>query len=311
MSSIHFNNFSNKLSEFLKSPKSIIMGILNITTDSFSGDGLYLKDTSSDSHFINKAIERIQKMIDAGCMIIDIGAESTRPGFEPVQDTDEIKRIVPVLTKAQQLFPDIIFSIDTTKTSVAKSAIQLGAAIINDVNGIENNHDMLDLAIKYQSHVVLMHRSQKHRKNQSLQTDNFGSYYINDSSQDHYNLDDFLNEVYNDLKIDVSKLLEHGVSHDKIIIDVGIGFDKTPHENLFILANLERFNTIGCPMLLGASRKSFIGFACDAKADQRLGGSIASLTIAIMKGAKIIRVHDYNESVQAAKLCDHILQYQK
>lgn len=252
----------------LTSPR--IMGILNITPDSFFDGGAI--------HSVDHAIDRIGQMRDDGADIIDIGGESTRPGSDPVSMDEEMRRVIPVLEKAVPLFPDLIFSIDTTRYAVAFEAIRTGIHIINDVSGLQKEPRFTDLCSEFDTALVVMH-SQGEPK--TMQKD----------------------PVYEDVLADVVAFFDRQITFarrsgvESIIVDPGIGFGKTISHNIELLAQLQVLRRWGGPVLVGASRKSMIGTILgDRPADGRLAGTLAVHYDAMVRGAKILRVHDIREA---------------
>lgn len=265
------------------SQRTLVMAILNATPDSFSDGGKFLS--------VDQAVKHVEKLIDEGADIIDVGGESTRPGSKRVSIPEEIDRVVPVISAISDRF-DIPISIDTSKSEVAETAIQNGAEIINDVSGLKFDQNIAKVAAKYDSGLVLMHLS--------------GSF-----SEMHLKLPDanILTEVTDGLYKSIHKAKEFGVSADQICLDVGIGFSKTFEQNLELIGKLgeliEAFSEF--PMLIGTSRKSFIGkIMNDSPPDQRLYGTIASNAIACWNGVNIVRVHDVKQTVQALKVVEAI-----
>ena len=253
-----------------------VMGILNATPDSFS-DGGEFNDTE-------RALLRIGTMISEGADIIDIGGESTRPGSDPVTEEEETRRVIPLIRKAVQSFPDVLFSVDTTKFSVAKLALEAGAHIVNDVSGLKKEPGLAELCASFGAGYVLMH-SQGDPKTMQL------------------------DPQYNDVIKEISSFFREGIEQLKragavsIILDPGIGFGKTLHHNCSIVAGLEKFSNFGYPLLMGASRKSMIGqILNDRPVDGRLAGTIAVHYHSLMKGANIIRVHDVQEAADSIKV---------
>ncbi|MGM0547617.1 MAG: dihydropteroate synthase [Bacteroidota bacterium] len=252
----------------LASPK--IMGILNATPDSFSDGGEYNE--------VESALGRIGLMVSQGAHIIDIGGESTRPGSDPVTEQQELDRVLPILEKAIPQFPDTFFSIDTTKYKVAEEALKLGTHFVNDVSGLQKEPRFIDLCARYHAGYVIMH-AQGDPKN--MQED----------------------PTYEDVVKDIKQFLQEGISQSKekglenIIIDPGIGFGKTLEHNLRLIADLNEFQELGQPILVGASRKSMIGkILNDRPTDKRLIGTVAVHYHAMLNGANIIRVHDVKEA---------------
>jgi dihydropteroate synthase len=272
--------------------KTYVMGIINMSPESFSGDGF-------DSH--DSAMERAVKYIDQGADIIDIGGQSTRPlysatvelavsgvnetvnSYELISEEVEIERVVPIIERVSRL--GIPVSIDTFKPNVAKAAVLAGASIINDVTGLKFDPKMASIASEYSSYIILMH---------------------NQLTTEYENL---IGDVVHSLKESVSKASAAGVSKDKIIIDPGFGFGKTVSHNLDLLNNLDILKSkLPYPMLLGTSRKSTIGKVLNLPDDQRIEGTAATMAIGISKGVDIIRVHDVEYMVRVAKMSDAIIR---
>lgn len=262
--------------------RTYIMGIVNLTPDSFSGDGIY-KD-------IERAVAQVERMAQEGADIIDIGGESTRPGALPISLEEEIERTIPVIRKAARLV-DVPISIDTTKSEVAKQALDNGAAIINDITGLEADGKMLDVAVRYKAKVVIMHI-----KGTAITMQNNPTY------------DNLIEDILKKLKGLIKQAEAKGIKAEDIIIDPGMGFGKTFEHNLQILNNLSKFKELGRPVLIGPSRKSFIGKILGKEPDDRIFGTAASVAIAIKNGADIIRVHDVKEMKQVAVVTDAIVR---
>lgn len=252
------------------------MGIINTTPDSFSDGGECIS--------INRALDRIHVMRRDGATIIDVGGESTRPGSNPVTEQEEIDRIAPILEAAIQTFPDLYYSIDTTKYKVAEVALSLGADFINDISGLQKEPSMINLAAKFDAYYIIMH-SQGNPK----------------TMQEAPSYTDVVSDVYQFLEEKVEYAKQHNV--DKVIIDVGIGFGKSLEHNLKLLAHLDKFQEIGAPMLVGASRKSMIGKVLNNRpVNERLIGTVAVHYNALMMGASIIRVHDVKEASDSLRI---------
>lgn len=262
----------------LTSPK--IMGILNITPDSFSDGGKYIN--------IDNALAYALKMINDGADIIDVGGESTRPGSDPVSVDEEIKRTIPLIKRLSELRKNIIISIDTTKSEVAEQALQNGADIINDISGLTFDDKIIGVAKKYKAAVIIMHIKGNPKTMQ-----------VNP----HY--DDVLKEVYNFLKIQSNKALNNGV--EKIILDPGIGFGKSVDDNFSLIKNLGKFESLGYPLLIGLSRKSFIGKTLDLNVEERDVATVILETISVLRSAKIIRTHNVKYCRQMVKLVNKII----
>jgi len=257
------------------------MGILNITPDSFSDGGKFYDP--------DNALFQCEKMISEGADIIDIGGESSRPGSEPVSKEEELDRIMSVLIPLRKRL-DVCISIDTYKHEVAGAALGEGADMINDIFGTENDRELFKTAASYSAGLCIMHIKGKPAEMQKM-TD----------------YSDIITEIKSSLNSSVEFAVECGVSSDSIVIDPGIGFGKDLEGNLKILKHLDRFADIGRPMLIGASRKSFIGMISGSGSFDRLPGTIASNILALIKGASIFRVHDVKENKQAIELACRIL----
>lgn len=265
----------------------VIMGIVNVTPDSFSGDGLL-----QSSHFIEAALDQAQRFIHAGADIIDIGGESTRPGATAVSLEDEIKRVIPVVEAIHLHFPNTKISVDTTKAAVAQKALEAGASIINDVSGLMMDPSMVDVIIARDASIIIMHSHQ----NPNIEQTDLGGRYLTDNNTDIVEL------VKKDLERLSILAIGRGVKPHNIILDPGIGFGKSTQQNLMLINKLNDLKSLGFPVLLGASRKSFIGYTTHSSTDCRLGGSIAANIIGMIRGADIFRVHDVAETVQALRL---------
>jgi len=251
-----------------------IMGVLNVTPDSFS-DGGEVRDVSS-------ALERISEMVEEGADLVDVGGESTRPGSDPVTEKEELQRVIPLLEKAVPAFPRTMFSIDTTKHEVARQALACGVHMVNDVSGLQKEPRLAELCAGYQAILVIMHSKGSPR---TMQHD-----------PDYNNA---VSEIVAFLKQGAQAAEKAGVT--QIVIDPGIGFGKTLHHNLEIIARLGDFCSPGYPVLVGASRKSMIGKLLadksgDRPVNKRLAGTLALHYHALMQGAAILRVHDVREA---------------
>lgn len=252
------------------------MGILNATPDSFS-DGGEFYDTE-------RALLRIGTMISEGAEIIDVGGESTRPGSEPVSEAEETRRVIPLLQKAVQNFPDVLFSIDTTKYSVAKLALEAGVQIVNDVSGLKKEPRLAELCASFGAGYVLMH-SQGDPKTMQLNPQ----------------YDNVIDEISLFFEEGIEQLKQAGV--ESIILDPGIGFGKTLRHNCSIVADLKKFTNFGYPLLMGASRKSMIGQILNNRpVEGRLAGTIAVHYHSLLQGASILRVHDVQEAYDSIQV---------
>lgn len=260
-----------------------VMGILNVTPDSFSDGGQF-------THFEN-ALAQVQQMIDAGATIIDIGGESTRPGAAEVSVEDELARVIPVLKAIKQRFK-VLVSIDTSKASVMSAAIENGADIINDVRGLQNE-GCLEVMAKSKVPICLMHMQGLPRTMQN---------------EPHYN--EVVNDIVLFFKQRIQACVDAGIERDRLILDPGFGFGKTLAQNYQLLANFSAFSSLQLPLLAGVSRKSMIGNLLQRDVDKRLAGSLSAAIIAAQRGASIIRVHDVEETVDALKILTAVNEYQ-
>lgn len=264
----------------IKFYRTLVMGVLNVTPDSFSDGGVY--------NSLEAAIERAEIMEAEGADIIDIGGESSRPGSDSVSDEVEAARVLPVIENLAGRVK-IPISIDTYKSFVAERAIKAGASIVNDINALENS-DMASLIAESGAYVILMHKKGNPKDMQ-----------INPSYES------LMFEIISFLADRIKIARKAGIAEDKIIIDPGIGFGKTIDHNLEILRRLGELKSLGKPILVGTSRKLFIGKTLDLPIEQRLEGTSATVAIAIANGANIIRVHDVKEMVRVARMTDAII----
>ena len=275
MNNIQFNSW-------LKMPShTLIMGILNLTPDSFSDGGQF-----SDK---NQATDYALKMIEDGADMIDIGGESTRPGAEPVSLDEELKRTISIIKSIRQQ-SDCLISIDTYKSPVAEAALDVGANLVNDISGLTFDEKMIDIVIARKVPVILMHMKGTPR---SMQVD------------PHY--DNVIEEICEFFKRKVKSAKNSGILDNMIILDPGIGFGKRLEDNFEIIRELKQICAMGYPILLGPSRKSFIGASLNLPVEERLEGTLASITAGIMNGANIIRVHDVKETLRAVKITEKIM----
>jgi len=274
--------------------KTKIMGIINITPDSFSGDGLLKGQDPQQA-----AVEQAGLFIKQGADILDIGGESTRPGANLVDEKEELTRLIPVIKSIRQSHPEVIISVDTYKAKVADAALEAGANWINDVWGFKADPDIKHVAAKFQAPSVLMHN--RSTPNNTQVKENLGGRYIN---VEYTNL---IEDIKRDLFESIDLALEAGLSKDKIILDPGIGFGKTVQQNLQIMKNLDQFVKLGFPILLGPSRKSFIGYTLNLSPDERVEGTIAAAVIGAIQGVEIIRVHDVQAVFRAINFTDAVV----
>ena len=275
--------------------RTYVMGILNVTPDSFSGDGIIAK-----GDVVEVAVEQARNFLAYGVDILDVGGESTRPGSAAVNADEEMERVLPIIRALNKNFPEAILSIDTYKAQVAEEAIRAGAHIVNDVWGLRADDGLASVAAKYKTPVILMHN----RSNPaSVEVrEKFGNAYI---GAEYENL---IEDVKRELMNSVELAQKAGIAESHIVLDPGVGFGKTREHNLELINRLDEFRQLGYPILLGTSRKSFIGFTLDLPADQRVEGTAATVAVSITRGADIIRVHDVREMARVAKMTDAIVR---
>ena len=265
--------------------RTLVMGVLNVAPDSFSDGGQFLS--------FDQAITHALQMIDEGADIIDIGGESTRPGSEFVSEEEELRRVIPIIERLTAN-GSVPLSIDTTKSSVARAALQAGAEIVNDISALRFDPSLADEVAKARAGLVLMHSRGTPKTMQTLPP-----------------VADIIGEVTGGLRESVAIARQHGVAQDSIAIDPGIGFGKTVEQNLELIAKLDQLarEFADFPIMIGTSRKSFIGKLLDgAPADQRLYGTIASTVASVMNGAHIVRVHDVKAAVEAMSVVNAVRQ---
>ncbi|CAN5229276.1 dihydropteroate synthase [soil metagenome] len=261
--------------------RTFVMGIVNVTPDSFSGDGL-LDLSSVDS--VAAAVEQGRRMRDEGADMLDVGGESSRPGHPPVPAAEEIRRVAPVIEAIRNAMPEMPISIDTTKPEVATAALDAGADMLNDIWGVRDDEAMMRLAAERDVPLVLMHNRRQPR-------------YRN-----------FLAEVMTDLQRAIERAVLAGAEWEQLIVDPGIGFGKTAEQNLLLLRELAVLRVLGRPILLGTSRKSTIGRVLDLPAAERLEGTLATSALAIASGADLLRVHDVAANRRAAMMSDAVIR---
>ena len=277
--------------------RTYVMGIVNVTPDSFSGDGLLApgRDGQADGaggsdagaagdRLVEVAVAQARRMAEEGADLLDIGGESSRPGHAVVDAAEESRRVVPIVAAIQRALPDLPISVDTTKPSVAAAAIDAGAALINDVWGVASDDALARLAAERGVPIVLMHNRAEAR-------------YA-----------DLLGEVIADLEAAIERTRAAGVPEGSIIVDPGFGFGKAPVHNLALLDGLDRLRSLGRPILLGASRKSTLGKVLDLPADQRLEATLATTALAVRAGVDIVRVHDVRANVRVARFADAVVR---
>ena len=259
--------------EFLEEGHTYVMGILNVTPDSFSDGGRY--------NHLDAALKHTEQMIKDGAAIIDVGGESTRPGHEKITDQEEIDRILPVIEKIKQEF-SVPVSLDTYKAAVAKEGIQAGADLLNDIWGLQYDPAMGKIVADSGVAYCLMHNR--------------------DKITEEMDADLFIGQM----KEDAKRALDAGIKKERIILDLGVGFAKTQEQNLMTIANLDRLKALGYPVLLGTSRKSVIGYVLDVPTDKRLVGTLATSAVAVQTGCMFVRVHDVKENVELIQMLERI-----
>lgn len=259
--------------EFLEEGHTYVMGILNVTPDSFSDGGRY--------NHLDAALKHTEQMIKDGAAIIDVGGESTRPGHEKITDQEEIDRILPVIEKIKQEF-SVPVSLDTYKVAVAKEGIQAGADLLNDIWGLQYDPAMGKIVADSGVAYCLMHNR--------------------DKITEEMDADLFIGQM----KEDAKRALDAGIKKERIILDPGVGFAKTQEQNLMTIANLDRLKALGYPVLLGTSRKSVIGYVLDVPTDKRLVGTLATSAVAVQTGCMFVRVHDVKENVELIQMLERI-----
>lgn len=260
--------------------RTFVMGILNVTPDSFSGDGLI----AATGDPVDAAVGRARAMVAEGADLLDVGGESSRPGHASVGVADEIGRVVPVVRALRAALPDVPISIDTTKPAVAEAAIAAGAHLLNDVWGVAADGGLARVAAAGRVPLIVMHNRAEAR-------------YLN-----------LVPEVLADLQRALERALAAGVAWEHLIVDPGFGFGKAPHHNLALLRNLDSIRLLGRPILLGTSRKSTLGKVLDLPADDRVEATLATTVLAIAAGVDIVRVHDVRPNVRAARMADAVVR---
>jgi len=266
--------------------RTLVMGIINVTPDSFYA--------SSRKTTVDEALKTVKKMVENGADIIDIGGMSTRPGSEPVDSEEELKRVLPVVKAVRENFPQVPISIDTYRATIAKKALEAGADIVNDISGFSFDKDLVKVVADFKAPTVLMHIKGTPKTMQQ---------------NPHY--EDVVKEIIEYFIERMDFAASQGVDLDKVILDPGIGFGKRYRDNLEILARLDEFKSLRKPLLVGASRKSFIGTALGSvPPEERLEGTLAVTALCTMKGVDIVRVHDVRENARVVKMLE-VIKWQK
>jgi dihydropteroate synthase len=260
--------------------RTFVMGILNVTPDSFSGDGLL----ASGGDPVRAAVARARAMVAEGADLLDVGGESSRPGHATVSVADEIARVVPVVRALRATLPDVPISVDTTKPAVADAAIEAGAHLLNDVWGVAPDGGLARVAADHGVPLVVMHNRAEAR-------------YLN-----------LVPEILADLQRALERALAAGVPWERLVVDPGFGFGKAPQHNLELLRNLGSLRLLGRPILLGTSRKSTLGKVLDLPADERVEATLATTVLGVVAGVDIVRVHDVRANVRAARMADAVVR---
>ncbi len=286
---------TDAVQNLLKKKKTLVMGIMNITPDSFSGDGLLY---ASPDHILKKANE----LVDAGADILDLGAESTRPGAPLLSCEEELNRLMPCVEAIAQNMNTIV-SIDTRKSEVAKQALQLGAHIINDISGLQDDPKLMTTVRDNKGYIIIVHNFGD--DNLRVVKTELGSRFIPINSVKTQPLS-IIKRVKTQLLTVINACKACGIKDKYIWIDPGFGFQKTVDENIELLSKLNELGDLSYPLVLGVSRKSMIGYTTTATVDQRLGGSLAAMTYGVLNGARIVRVHDVFESSQAIQMLERL-----
>jgi dihydropteroate synthase len=268
--------------DFAWGERTHVMGICNVTPDSFSGDGLAAGGDVAAA--VARTVAQARAMVVEGADLVDIGGESTRPGHVPVSAADEIARVVPAITAVRAADPYLPISIDTTKPEVAEAAIAAGAHLLNDVWGVRDDDAMVRVAAAHRLPIVLMHNRAEAR------------------------YDDVVAEVIADLRAAIERAERAGVDRAAIIVDPGIGFGKTADHNVTLLRGLAALRVLGRPILLGTSRKSTLGRILDLPVEERLEGTLATTALGVAAGVDVVRVHDVRPNVRAARVADAIVR---
>jgi dihydropteroate synthase/2-amino-4-hydroxy-6-hydroxymethyldihydropteridine diphosphokinase len=276
-----------------------VMGILNVTPDSFSGDGVIYPRRMDADAIINAAVTQALAFVEERADILDVGGESTRPGSQPVDEAEEMARVLPVV-EALRAAVEVPISVDTYRASVAAAALEAGADWINDVWGLRMDPEMAPLVAETGAPVVIMHNRSLPRD--VAQEQRLGGRYVG------VQYDDLLADIRRELQASVDLALSHGVQPEQILVDPGVGFGKTVSQNLQIVDELHLIKEMGYPVLLGTSRKSFIGYTLDLPPDERMEGTAATVAIGIDRGADVVRVHDVGPLVRVARMTDHIVR---
>ncbi len=284
---------------FRWSERTLVMGIVNVTPDSFSGDGLLQSADLSPAETVDIAVRLALSLVEQGADIVDIGGESTRPGSVPVDEETEMARVLPVIRQLRAQC-DAPISIDTYKSTVARAALDAGADMVNDVWGLQMDPSMAPLVAQRSVPLVIMHNRSKPKD--AVQQSRLGGRYVGSQYVD------LLPDIISELGQQVGVALAAGIARDRLIIDPGIGFGKTVEQNLKLLNHLDALQVLDLPILSGPSRKSFIGYTLDLPPQERVEGTVAAAVLSVVRGAHIVRVHDVLPVVRAVRMTDAILR---
>lgn len=283
--------------------QTYIMGILNATPDSFSGDGLAGRDTlrcpAGGEAWVAVAIEQGRRMVAEGAHILDVGGESTRPGAQPVSVDEELRRVIPLI-QGLAAAVEAPISIDTSKAAVAAAALAAGASLVNDVWGLRLDPLIAQVAAEAGAPVILMHN--RSRRQQVSIDPALGGRYVGTD----YN--ELLGDIAAELQVSIDLARAAGIPDAHILLDPGLGFGKTVAQNLELLDRLGELRSLGFPLLVGSSRKSFIGYTLDLPPEQRIEGTATTVAIAIARGADLVRVHDVQAMARVARMADAIVR---
>lgn len=275
--------------------QTYVMGVLNLSPDSFSGNGFSVRDKID----LQVLVEQAQLFVADGAHILDVGGESTRPGATKVTAEEELQLVIPVIEALASVL-NVPISIDTYKADVAAAALEAGASIVNDVWGLRMDSEMGAVAAAANAPVILMHN--RSHESDAVYDMRLGGRYVGSG------YDNLLDDITNELQESMALAESAGIPDDQIILDPGIGFGKTVEQNLSLVNRIDHFKVLGCPLLVGPSRKSFIGYTLNLPIDERLEGTAASVAISITRGADIVRVHDVRAMVLVARMTDAILR---
>ncbi len=282
--------------------RTYLMAILNITPDSFSGDGLLMgineqQKSGENEKIVSTAIEQARRFVSAGVDFLDVGGESTRPGSAQISIDEELSRVLPVIHALSREF-EVLISVDTYKSEVAQAALEGGAHLVNDVWGLRADPQLAEVVARFEAPIILMHNRSSWAHAEIKER--LGGRYVG------IPYDNLLEDIKQELLESVTLARDAGITEDKIILDPGIGFGKTVEQNLELLNRVNEIRDLGYPIMVGPSRKSFIGYTLDLPPDQRLEGTAAAVAVSILRGADIVRVHDVEFMARLVHMVDAI-----